>query len=207
MTLKYPPIGIAGAARSGKDTLCQLLIYLFQKHNIESYRQSMAGDIIRKDLEESFIKKIQPYSFFTEDLKEKEILRPIMVEYGRLLRKTTEGRYFIEKAQNIILENNSKIAIIPDIRYAEYKKDELFWIKNEIKGYLIFIKKESNNDANVFEQMNNKILEKNADFVLEWPVLGDLKENLEEYEQYASKIVDIYTKNHHLPIGHLSALK
>jgi thymidylate kinase len=113
-------IGISGAARSGKDTLCRAIIrVLSNTYNINAIRRSIAGDQVKKDLQELLLKNLKIDSF-TEDMTVKEEIRPLLVEYGKLMRNKTEGRYFIEKFEKI--ENT--INIIPDIRYVEYPKDE-----------------------------------------------------------------------------------
>ena len=156
--MKYPLIGISGAARSGKDTLCRALIRFFKTKEINSRRVSIAGDIIKNDLKNLIFKKIG-LDTFTEHTNDKKILRPLLVEYGKLMRTSSEGRYFIDKFQ----EKDNIITIIPDIRYAEFKNDELDWIKNENNGFLIFINHEYIKDANITEKVNNKIIKKQSD--------------------------------------------
>ena len=149
-------IGISGAARSGKDTLCRgLLRVLKQEYNIEGIRKSIAGDRIKEDLYELFQSKFN-LNIFTEKSEEKELIRPLLVEYGKILRKRTQGRYFIENFK----KQENAINIITDIRYVEYPKDEGYWIKNEINGFLVFIERKNIFDANDAEKSNNKILKK-----------------------------------------------
>jgi hypothetical protein len=154
----YKPIGIAGAALVGKDTLCVNLIKFFEKkYKISAKRVSIAGDAIKKDVK-NIISEALKKEIDINDPEEKEKIRPLLVEYGRYVRKKTNGRYFLEK----INKNNSfganYLPVITDIRYSEYEKDELYWLKNEKKGILIFLKREGIFPANEFEEKNNKIL-------------------------------------------------
>jgi hypothetical protein len=200
--MNYPIIGISGAARSGKDTLCRALIRFFKSKKIKAKRKSIAGDIIKKDLK-NLIKKKANINSFTENIYEKKLIRPFLVEYGKLMRNQTEGRYFIEK-----IKYDENITIIPDIRYAEYEKDELFWIKNEKKGFLIFIEHECVRDANETEKINNKIIKKQADYRLNWSTLNENNSiDLEKINKIAEKIGNLYIKNYHLPIGQTEAFK
>ena len=99
----FPPIGISGNALSGKDTLCEFLSYMFNyEYDITAKRCSIAGDVIKKDLKELLFSKIFADVDFN-DPKQKESLRPLMVEYGRCMRNQTQGRYFI----NILNKNKS----------------------------------------------------------------------------------------------------
>lgn len=189
--MNYPVIGISGAARSGKDTICRALINYFETKGIKSERKSIAGDIVKSDLKSLVYSKTK-INTNTEDNKEKTLIRPLLVEYGKLMRNLSCGRYFINKLK---LSTN-KITIIPDIRYAEYEKDELFWLKKEKNGFLIFVKHEFAKDANETEKKNNKILKKKADFNLNWSTLNENNPiDLEKINKHAIKIGEFYLKN------------
>jgi phosphoribulokinase len=186
----YPIIGISGAARSGKDTLCRALIRFFESKKIKAERKSIAGDTIKKDLKQ-LIKNKANINSFTEDIYEKTLIRPLLVEYGKLMRNQTKGRYFIEKLER----NNKNITIIPDIRYAEYEEDELFWLKNEKHGFLIFVEHDFVSDANETEKVNNKIIKKQADYKLKWSTLNENNPiDLEKINNIAEKIGNSYLK-------------
>jgi hypothetical protein len=175
-------IGIAGASRSGKDTLCRSLIRILnEKYNIEAERRSIAGDLIKKNLR-SIIMNSVGIDSFTENTEEKELIRPLLVEYGKLMRNNTKGRYFVENFEVV----KEKTLIIPDIRYAEYLKDEIHWIRNEVNGYLIFLERENIKDANETEKINNKKLKILSNCCIRW---GKLDENNESDR----KIIDDYS--------------
>jgi hypothetical protein len=177
-------IGISGAARSGKDTLCRAIIrVLSNTYDINAIRRSIAGDQVKKDLQELLLKNLKIDSF-TEDMTVKEEIRPLLVEYGKLMRNKTAGRYFIEKFEKI----ENKINIIPDIRYVEYQKDEAYWLKNEMNGFLIFIERENIFDANDTEKVNNKIIKGMADYCMSWKSLDETKDE-------DKKIIDNYAKD------------
>lgn len=174
-------IGISGAARSGKDTLCRGLIrVLKEKYNVDAIRKSIAGDRVKADLKNILAENVK-IDAFTENNQDKEYIRPLLIEYGKLMRNKTEGRYFIENFKI----DEQKVNIIPDIRYAEYPKDEVFWIKNEIKGFLIFIERKNIYDANDTEKINNKIIKQVADYHLTW-------DSLDENSEYDRKLIDFY---------------
>jgi uridine kinase len=183
----YPKIiGIAGAARAGKDTLCRALIRELIRDGFIGIRKSIAGDTVKSDLKDILKNKFNLDSF-TEITEEKEFMRPFLVEYGKMQRAKTQGRYFIEQFE---LEKDV-INILPDIRYVEYKKDEVFWLKKEMNGILIFVERDGIYDANDTEKINNKIIKNIADFNLKW---SDLNENSQDgriiIDSYARKILD-----------------
>jgi len=189
--MNYPIIGISGAARSGKDTLCQALIRFFKTKNIIAERRSLAGDTIKKDLKKLIKTKVN-IDTFTDDSYKKNIIRPLLVEYGKLMRNQSKGRYFIEKFKN----DHNKILIIPDVRYAEYDEDELHWIKNEENGFLIFITHKYVPDANETEKVNNKVIKKQSDFNLKWSTLNEKNPiDLQEINKTAKQIGNMYLNN------------
>jgi len=182
----YPSIiGISGAARAGKDTLCRGLIRVLAKKRQKAVRKSIAGDTVKTDLQELIEKKFKMDSF-TEINEEKEFMRPLLVEYGKMQRAKTEGRYFIEQFE----PEQDVINILPDIRYVEYPKDEVYWLKNEVNGFLIFLERDGIYDANDTERVNNFIIKEMADYKFKW---SNLDENDEEdrakIDQYAQNIL------------------
>ena len=191
----FPPIGLSGAAGVGKDTLCSVLLKDFKVYPFKRY--SMAGDSIKKDLYE-LLKKTINISTFTRDQKEKTYIRPLLVEYGRLMRNQTKGRYFIEKLQQDENFGKGNIPIITDIRYAEYETDELHWIKQEQNGLLVFLDREGIEPSNEFEEKNNIILKNNSHLYFKI-------ENNTNYSSIlypiAQKIIEIYNKNLQSPLA------
>jgi hypothetical protein len=184
----YPPIGISGAARSGKDTLCRALIRELAKVKMKAIRKSIAGDQVKSDLFDVLMDNFQLDSF-TENSEEKEFMRPLLVEYGKMQRKKTEGRYFIDRFE----PRFDYVNILPDIRYVEYPKDEVYWLKNEVKGLLIFVERKSIYDANDTEKVNNTIIKNLADYHLKWASLDENNEQeLTIIDDYAKIIVDQY---------------
>ncbi|NBO98658.1 MAG: hypothetical protein EBU90_00755 [Proteobacteria bacterium] len=190
----YPPIGISGAALVGKDTFCSCLSMYFElksQSKIKAKRCSIAGDVIRKDLKELILKKLGVEIDPTEYLQ-KTLLRPLMVEYGRYMRNQTEGRYFIETLNKNKQFAKNFVPIIPDIRYAEFEKDELYWLKNEKKGILIFLERNGIKPANEFEEKNNILLKQEADFVFEIPNFKDMTEYCVYINDKVEKVVTTY---------------
>jgi hypothetical protein len=184
----YPPIGIAGAARAGKDTLCRALIREFAKINMEAVRKSIAGDQVKADLFDVLMDNFE-LDAFTEDSDEKEFMRPLLVEYGKMQRKKTQGRYFIDRFE----PKPNCINILPDIRYVQYPSDEVYWLKNEVNGLLIFVERKGVFDANETEKVNNCIIKNIADFEVVWDSLDEQSsEHRELINQQAKWIIDEY---------------
>ena len=183
----YPNIiGIAGAARAGKDTLCRALQREFAKIDIPAVRKSIAGDTVKGDLQELLEIKFKLDSF-TEITEQKEFMRPLLVEYGKMQRSKTKGRYFIDQFE----PQKDVINILPDIRYVEYPKDEVYWLKNEMNGFLIFVERSGIYDANDTERVNNFIIKEMADYIVSWDSLNEQSSShREEINNYAKKAIE-----------------
>ena len=70
---------------------------------------------------------------------------------------------------------------ITDIRYDEYKKDEVYWVKKELKGKLVHLTKEGSPAANSFEEENDPRLQEKADYKIVWP---DCNSNQKEINKH-----------------------
>lgn len=178
-------IGIAGNAFVGKDSICKALIKSFEeKFKIKGIRRSLAGDTIRKNL-----KDISKTNFNIDienpTIEQKKLIRPFMVEYGLLMRRISEGRYFIEQ-----FEDSDFVDIITDIRYTEYPKDELHWLKNEKKGFLVFLERDGIFPANEHEENNNKILKIESNLYIKIPTFENYTDD--QLNIYADQISDIF---------------
>lgn len=174
-------IGVSGCARSGKDTFFNIL----QKYLPEVEQVALAYEL-KKDLDD-FLKSKIGISVFTDDTKEKSIIRGLMVEYGKIKRQQTEGTYWTCLAQkkiNEILRVN-KIPVITDVRYDIYPKDEFFWLKEQNNGILVHVTRLFGNEeippANEEESINNEKLKTKADFSIKWPTVENGVKTTEDF--------------------------
>lgn len=186
-------IGITGVARSGKDTLYILLNKFFSEKNIKTKRYALA-DYLKKDLEKFILEKFEiNLNKIAPD--EKELIRPLMVSYGKIKRNQTNGRYWIENLDKIIKEEyrDGIIPIITDIRYNEFEKDELFWLKKENSGFLIHISRVLDGKiilpANQEEMNNDDVIKNNCNYKLIWCTESNIDRL---YEQYYKNLNEIY---------------
>jgi len=125
-------------------------------------------------------------SAFTQDSKEKEIIRPLLVTYGtEVIRKMDENWWInrLEKTLGVHQYMNI-IPIVTDVRYP----NEMEWIQKKHNGVVVYITRKGIGPANSEEKKNNPILKKMADYRMMWPTFGD--GNLDEGERFAKKIVN-----------------
>ena len=138
-------IGVSGIAGAGKDLFCSLVQDYFEgvrKVHIKSIAFALKSDVKEPCLE---LYGIDSVNATRED---KNKIRDYLVFYGDVMRKKTEGKYWVDKLDKecYSMESEGKlkdndIVIISDVRYDEYDQDETFWIKNHKNGTLVHIKK------------------------------------------------------------------
>lgn len=195
-------IGIAGVAGAGKDSFfLALQEALLNKRNV--IRFSLA-DKLKEEVSEFCIKKynIDPRTCSRED---KEKIRHVLVKYARDKRLASQGRYWLNQIEDEVLKYKSSetIAVITDIRYSDYERDEIFWLKHEIKGTLVHLSRFEEDEnkfkyyrrgANEEELRNEPVLYEEADYSIEWPETeeGERKKMMIEH---ANKFLKWYKKH------------
>lgn len=193
-------IGISGVARSGKDTLFKCLEKILSDRGINAQRFALA-DELKLHLNE-FTTKYLGISAFTKDIAEKNIIRGLMVEYGKTQRTRTKGQFWTNLINKKIEDSlfNKYIPIITDIRYDEYEKDECFWLKDFWRGKLINVTRfekgveitAPNND----ELINIPKIKEKADYKFVWSTFDDFDYLCtlveEQLEDLILNVVDSY---------------
>jgi len=179
-------IGISGLAGDGKDTVCKILHKFFlEKTKYQFYRISLA-DKLKLDCRDACVDLfgINPL-YCTREQKDK--IRDFLVFYGKIKRlQEPKGTYWTTEAYKKMLDiaNEKTIICVPDIRHATYPDDECQWIKknNGIHihkkkfklisdfsfGRTTGIKKAYSTPVNAEEETNTPVVEKMADYILEW---------------------------------------
>ena len=173
-------IAISGLAGDGKDSLCDMLKELFEGVGFEFERMALA-DELKEECREALLSmyNINPLSC---SRREKAVIRDFLVFYAKVKREESKGTHWVNKLNKKIKAlpktKVDRIICIPDVRHAEYEKDEVAWIKKN-KGILIHVKKyqiEESFTHNKFystpvnseEAYHTPRLENLADFIIEW---------------------------------------
>lgn len=183
-------IGISGYARSGKDLFTSVAQKVLKEHGFKSEKFALAYEL-KNDLK-SLIKDKTGIDVFTEKTEEKNIIRPLLVAYGDVMRKTSEGTYWTNKVAQRMVKSKADVVFITDIRYDVYPDDECNWLQHKMDGKLVHItkfkqgtvpqgKRFSKNkivkiyDAapNDHELINNPRVKAKADCAFEWEDCSD----------------------------------
>lgn len=169
-------IGIGCIARVGKDFFANCLVKQLAAKGYKADKYNLANPL-KRELD-SCLSRFFNISAFTEEKAEKDIIRDILVSWGRAHRKQTQGKYFTNLADDFISRSRDlDFVIIPDIRYCQYEKtDEIFWLK-EKDGYFIYLDRVDNGQkiigANQDEIENSKLLYQHHDEHVIWETFGD----------------------------------
>ena len=167
-------IGISGLARAGKNLFSDIMVDEFKKQGLTAKTFALAF-YLKKDCEE-FIQNKLNLSVWTEKTEEKTVFRPMLVWYGDVMRKRTQGKYWTSMLEEDLLKSTADVNLITDIRYSIYEGDEVSWIKEHMQGKLIHISNYSMKGGqkifieppNEHEMYNDPIVKKSADVRVEW---------------------------------------
>lgn len=196
-------IGISGVATVGKDLFCKLFIkrVLEINKNLKIRKYALADKL--KDNLSYFLYKNFGIDIYECTPQEKELIRPILVEYGKIKRIQTNGTYWTLYLEQQINQENPDIALISDIRYSIYPEDEAWWLRKHMGGILVHLKKfRVENGEKIFtkpankdEDYNDPIIEKyQTDYHVSWEDSnGNSDKLLADIDEFLFKI-NIYTR-------------
>ena len=158
-------IGISGLARSGKDTLAENIAKVIKfEWNVDVEIFSFAEEI--KSQADEFLKKYYNISAFSEDSKEKEYIRPLLVAHGECMKALYGENIWAEYVLKKIKSRKSKVfPIISDVRFDFEAK-----FLQENGGQVIHILKIGNSPPNEIEAKNDPLVRKCCDITHSWPV-------------------------------------
>lgn len=180
-------IGLAGVAGSGKDTFCSIL-----SSKIKAKRFSLADKL--KEEVRPWCKKRYSIDPLNCSRDEKNSIREFLVFHAKYMRNETGGRYWIEKTSKEVRDSDEKYKIITDIRYDDYRNDEVSWLKNELGGVLVHISMVGRDGllvppVNSEEARNNPKLIEKADYRIKWPFKEDCDDINKELSPYVEEFM------------------
>lgn len=186
-------IGISGLAGDGKDSVCKILEDFCLKKTKYEFKRIALADKLKEKCQSACVEMfgIDPVSCSRED---KNKIRDFLVFYGKIMRNETSGTYWTNIVQKEINSHKSKniIFCIPDIRYAYFEKDEVFWLKSFKNSRLIHVKKHF---SQIIEKNNRlELIKSYSDAVNK-----DEAENCPKLENLASHIIDWQNFHPYMP--------
>lgn len=198
-------IGLGSTSRVGKDLLAELLGSRLEQDGFLVKKYALAYEL-KKDCEQ-FLKEKLNLDVWTNDTETKNKFREFLVWYGKVKREETQGTYWTSLLQKRIeedyasVENKDKfVAIVTDIRYCDprFPKDEVYWIKKQMKGFLINLDRKLPDGS--FVAPANKEEEKNSLRVRcasSYEMLWHTAPNEELMTEYIEPLYQFITKKFH----------
>lgn len=176
-------IGISGLARSGKDSFFELSKPFLLDNNL-TFKRFAFADALKEECD-PFLKENTGISAFTENNKEKEIIRPLLVVYGTHIRRKMDKNCWISRIQERVKASiaRSEIVFITDVRF----KNEIDWV-HSLKGTSIHISRENNIAPNDDELKNDPILKSSSSIKLEWENFS--KRNMYKMSNKVKKVLE-----------------
>jgi hypothetical protein len=182
-------IALTALAQTGKDTFCQVLIKELAKMGYTARRRALA-DTLKNELS-GLLWDNFGIDIFDCTSEEKNLVRPLLVDYGKIKRQTSEGTYWWKLLEKKLDEVDGNIInIITDVRYAEYEKDEVFFVKKH-DGILVHLSRDGITPPNKEEEKFDPILELMADYRF----LLDTAEDKNKIEQQIQPLVEVFVKD------------
>lgn len=183
-------VGISGVARSGKDSFANTLLEILKEKKFNAIKSSLA-EPLKHDCKDFIASKLD-LDVWTDKTEEKAIFREMLVWYGKVKRQQSEGKYWTDLLTKRVEIESPDICVVPDVRYLQYPEDEVFWLKEKMKGILIHIeRKDINGDivppANMDESINDKLVKDNADYSITWPTYAP-----EDLSSLANEVKKVY---------------
>lgn len=169
-------IGIAGIARAGKDTLALALKPYIEDEIGKEVRIFSFAYTIKRELDD-FLIKSTGISAFEPNTQKKNIIRPMLVAYGEMM-KTVNGRDFWSRKTLEHIEseklNSDFFPIIPDTRF-DYEADT---ITDQYDGLCIHISRVGNEiPANETEAQNDPKVASRCFIRHAWPTFYSSNED------------------------------
>lgn len=187
--------GCGGVAGSGKN----LFVDLSKQHlAARGYRvASLAfATELRFEVYETLMQK-HGISSFTQDPKQKAIIRPELIAHGKK-RRAEQTDYWASKVMEKIdrLTGQYDIVLIEDVRFASSEIDEVATIHKR-GGLVVYVERVMPDGSilppnNPEEEKHDPALRMASDYMVSWPTLDkEVKENLDILNQFVD---DVWSK-------------
>jgi hypothetical protein len=180
-------IGVSGVAGAGKDLFVQACIEQLEQEG-KSVGSLAIANLLKLEARDWCVKHygIDPMLCCRKD---KEKIREFLVFHGTMKRKSSNGRHWIDLTNDVVKDAQQiyDYVFISDVRYNDFAKDEVYWVKEELQGKLVHVSQYEMREvldkrnwpktktdkvflppANAEEERNDPTLRAEADYVLEW---------------------------------------
>lgn len=182
-------IGISGTARSGKDTLCSLLSNINPR-----FKRYAFADRLKQDLRLFLMEQLKIDIFHLEG-KQKELVRPLLIAYGCMMRNMGDGLHWVRQLEKQMLDdvlfqknlgNTDIIPIITDFRF----ENEVIYFKSKYNLIMTEVARNEAPEPPEEEKINQPLVRKHVNYTINWPTVGE--NNINILHDYAENFVKEY---------------
>lgn len=181
-------LGVAGFARSGKDSFCLISQDILEKYGYKVKKYSFAN-ALKRDVE-SFLRDVCGVDVWTADSELKKDIRDFLVWYGTTFWRKRDPDRWIRKVSEEIESDSNKydIGLVSDVRYW----NECDWVHTKYgtitDGWMVHVRsyelhKVYDQDDSYYackydeapneqERIHDPQLQEESDYKLEWEKQG-----------------------------------
>ena len=175
-------LGIAGYARCGKNSMARALEKVFSEKSILTKEYAFASEL-KKELNPLTTLNLG-ISTFTEDDKEKKIIRPLLICWGTQIWRELDTDHWVKKVDESIQNATfPHIALVTDVRF----ENESSWVQ-EKGGTILHLTRTIDGKpieaGSLDEAKNDPIVKNKSNYCYEWGTFGD---NFEQECYYKAK--------------------
>lgn len=179
-------VGISGFARSGKDTLCDLIV----KKDARFKRYAFA-DKLKQDLR-LFLMEQCKIDILHLSEEEKKIIRPLLIAYGCMMRNIGDGLHWVRELEKQMLSDlafetnlgdKPTIPVITDFRF----ENEVIYFKSKYNLIMSEVVRDEAPEPPDEEKINQPLVRKHVNYTIHWPTVG--KDNINILHDYAEKFI------------------
>ena len=186
-------IAISGFARSGKDTAFKIMEDYLQLNEGWSFQRVAFADALKSHLYPLVSNKLGIDLYNCSD-SEKELIRPLMVEYGKAHR-SLDGEYWVKESfKDLDISESSKVVyVVTDLRYENERLllKKLCKESNATFSHL-HLNRIGFKEGNQEELEFTAPLEEKSDISLSWVSMVDYSE--QEQEQLKINYAEFFSK-------------
>lgn len=184
-------IGISGIARAGKDTLAGCFKKIIEREfDCEVEIVSLAKQL-KSDLEEVISSNFD-FDVHTENTKDKNLIRPILVAYGESMKEKWGDKIWIQKlTKSLEKRKEKKFYILADVRF----DFEAIYLIERYNAEIIHISKDGNKYVNEIEKINDPLVQELSHQKQTWPPYHpDEHENCQAHAEIYWQMIPHYKK-------------
>lgn len=165
---------MSGVGRAGKDSFADL----FTEYLKPPVCRYAFANMLKKEIDPFLIER-HGISAWTTNSADKAIIRPDLVAWGKMRRKESNGRHWIDQIQESVIKSLSHEmnVIITDCRFNTHDEDEAGWI-HSLGGKIIYVERVLEDGSvvgpsNSEEAENDPKVRAAADIVVTIPTFSD----------------------------------